>query len=228
MSLTARKTPAKMSLEDAAYARLKTEIISNQFAPGSQMLETELAAHLSMSRTPVRIACVRLEKEGLVEVLPRRGIRVLPVSPDDMREIYGLLTALEPEAAALIAADKPDAAALADVKAAGDDMAQALEAEDLAAWAAADDRFHRSLMALCGNRRLREFVTTLYDQAHRARMTTLFMRERPSKSTSEHGEILRHIEQGDAARAADAFRRHRRRATGELLELLEGSPLNHL
>ena len=71
----------KISLEDAAYERLKREIIGNHFAPASQMLETELAVHLSMSGTPVRIGCVRLEKEGLVEILPRKGVRVLPVSP---------------------------------------------------------------------------------------------------------------------------------------------------
>ena len=219
---------AKTSLEDAAYERLKREIIGNHFAPGSQMLETELAAHLSMSRTPVRIACVRLEKEGLLEILPRRGVRVLPVSPADMREIYALLTALEAEAAALIAADKPDKAALGDVRAAGEDMARALESDDLEAWAAADDRFHRALMALCGNRRLRDFVNTLYDQAHRARLATLFLRQRPHKSTREHRDILRHIEMGIAAGAGEAFRRHRERTTEELLDLLDRSRLKHL
>ena len=92
------------SLVDEAYHGIRRRILDNQWAPGFQAMEQEVALQLGMSRTPVREALIRLGKEGLVEVIPRRGMRVLPVSPNDMREIYEILTALECMAAELLAA----------------------------------------------------------------------------------------------------------------------------
>ena len=78
-----------------------------------------------MSRTPVREALIRLQKEGLVDVIPRHGMRVLPVSPTDMKEIYEILTALEAMAAELLAKRKPSDAELAPLERASRDMARA-------------------------------------------------------------------------------------------------------
>ena len=150
------------------YARLKTDILANQLWPGFQATEPEIATRLGMSRTPVREALIRLQSEGLVALVPRRGARVLPVSADDMAEIYGILTALEPNAAAELAARHPDAAALAPLSAATDLMEAARGENDLDTSAAADDAFHRTLLNLQGNGRLIAMAGTLYDQAHRA------------------------------------------------------------
>jgi hypothetical protein len=84
-----------MSLVDAAYEQIRQRILDNVWPPGHRALEQEVALELGMSRTPVREALMRLQNEGLVEVIPRHGMRVLPVSPTDMREIYQILTALE-------------------------------------------------------------------------------------------------------------------------------------
>ena len=69
------------SLVDVAYATMRRRILDNAWPPGLRALEQELAQELGMSRTPVREALIRLRKEGLVEVVPRHGMRVLPVSP---------------------------------------------------------------------------------------------------------------------------------------------------
>jgi DNA-binding GntR family transcriptional regulator len=206
---------------EQAYARIKQEIRSNCMPPGFQAPEPEIAAELGMSRTPVREALIRLQAEGLVELVPRRGVRVLALSADDMREIYEILTALEPEAAANLAARRPTQEVLAPLEAAVSEMEAALKNPDLDRWAAADDRFHRELLALQNNRRLEEFLGALYDQAHRARMVTLRLRELPVKSTAEHREILTHLRNGDGAGARRLFRAHRKRATRELLTILE-------
>ena len=66
---------------DAAYQAIRARILDNVWPPGYRALEQELAHALGMSRTPVREALIRLAKEGLVEVVPRHGMRVLPVSP---------------------------------------------------------------------------------------------------------------------------------------------------
>ena len=211
-----------------AYARLKADVLSSVLPPGFQAPEPEIAARMGMSRTPVREALIRLEAEGLVELIPRRGARVLPVRVDDMREIYDLLTILEPHAAAALASRKPDDATLAPLLAATDAMEAALAENDLQAWATADDRFHRRLLSLHDNARLRDIVTTLFDQAHRARMVTLRLRKPPVQSTKDHRDILNSLRAGDAETVRHVFTDHRARAANELLRVLETLGLPHL
>ena len=126
-----------VSNADRALSALRQMIFSGALMPGSDHLETELAERLGMSRTPVREAALMLQAQGLVEVRPRRGIRVLPVSAQDMADIYDILTELESLAAARAAEaaySKPDLATLAETIR---DMDSALAADDLRAWAEA-------------------------------------------------------------------------------------------
>lgn len=218
----------KSSRVSDAYMRLKDEIRTNRMPPGFQAPEPEIALRLGMSRTPVREALIRLEAEGLVELIPRRGARVKPINADDMREIYEILTSLEPDAAAAMALRNPTAAELAPLEQATTDMEMALVEKNLDAWAEADDRFHLTLLEMQGNRRIKGFVESLYDQVHRARVVTLRMRNLPTKSTAEHRDILEHLRRGDAVATREAFRHHRQRAAKELLEILEKYKLGQL
>lgn len=220
--------PARTSLTEQAYARLKHEIMENHFAPGFQATETELAERLGMSRTPLREALLRLQDQGLVEVLPRRGMRVLPMSPADMRDIYQVLACVEAEAVGLIAAMRPDAQALRPLDEATTDMERALERDDLDAWAEADTRYHRVLVGLCPNPRLARIAYTFQDQAHRVRMFTLRLRKKPVQSTQEHRDHLAALLAGDAETAREAYRRHRERATAELMDILHRYRLHSL
>ncbi|MCG8512005.1 MAG: GntR family transcriptional regulator [Rhodospirillales bacterium] len=217
----------KPSLTEEAYARIKTQILNNRLPPGFQALEPELAQRLGMSRTPVREALIRLREDGLVEIIRRRGMRVLPVSPDDMREIYEALCCIESEAAALLAARQPppDTAPLDRAMA---EMEQALEKDDLDAWAVADNDYHRAVVGLCGNSRLAAIAVTLQNQAHRARMFTLRLREKPVRSTSDHRDQVEAIAAGDSDGVRRMFRAHRQRAAEELLDILERFRLHSL
>lgn len=217
-------TEAKTSRVGDAYTQLKDEILSNRMPPGFQAPEPEIALRLGMSRTPVREALIRLEAEGLVELAPRRGARVLPIRAEDMQEIYEILTALESDAAAALARRMLDADALAPLSAATKDMEEALEREDRDAWAEADDRFHRTLLELHGNRRLRSFVQSISDQAHRARIATLRLRDMPKRSTEDHRDILEALLAGNEDGARKACRAHRRRAAVELVGILQKLP----
>jgi len=219
-----RSTPeptARTSLVEQAYQAIRGRILDNVYSPGHQALESELAAQLGISRTPVREALIRLQKEGLVEVVPRHGMRVLPVSPVDMAEIYTVLTALECAAVELVAARGPSAAELKPLTEAIRDMGRALKADDLDAWAAADERFHRTLAELAGNRMLLETIGNFWDRAHRARMVTLRMRPKPVNSTREHTLLVERLRAGDTRGAVEVNRGHRARASRELLELFE-------
>jgi DNA-binding GntR family transcriptional regulator len=216
------------SLVERAYAAIRRRILDNVYPPGMQALEQTLATELGISRTPVREALIRLQQEGLVEVIPRHGMRVLPVSPADMKDIYEMLTALEAMAAELVVRRKPGDEELRPLVDATRDMGRALEAEDLDAWALADERFHRHLIDLTGNRLLIEAVQNCWDRAHRARMVTLRMRPKPAHSTLEHMEVVDMIRKGDARGAFEAHRAHRERGSRELLAILERYRLQQL
>jgi len=204
-----------------AYAELKRRILDREYPAGHQATEPDVAADLGMSRTPVREALIRLAQEGLVEVVPRRGMRVVPLSPADMQEIYEVLTALESEAAGLAARPRPDPRRFDAMATAVDDMAAALADRDLLAWAAADERFHRALLELSGNRRLIALAVTMWDQVHRARLATVRLRPLPYRSNTEHRALLAALRRGDAERARDVHRRHRRRTARMLISLLK-------
>jgi DNA-binding GntR family transcriptional regulator len=228
MSTAVHEPAHSSSRVEVAYQWLRAQILDNTLPPGFRALEQELADRLGISRTPVREALIRLQKEGLVEVVPRHGMQVLPVSPADMKEIYVVLTALESAAAEIVARKSPGEEELAPLVQASRDMSKALKADDLDGWAEADERFHRGLIELSGNRLLIDAVLNLWDRAHRARMSTLHMRAKPLTSTKEHTLLLERLRAGDAKGAFEANRLHRERASRELLEILERHQLNQL
>ncbi|MEP7283453.1 MAG: GntR family transcriptional regulator [Rubrivivax sp.] len=216
------------SMVDAAYEQIRRRILDNTWPPGHRALEQEVALALGMSRTPVREAMVRLRNDGLVELIPRHGMRVLPVSSTDMREIYEILTALEGMALEILARRKPSEAELKPLVESTRAMDKALKTDDLDAWAAADERFHGALIELAGNRQLQATVLNYWDRAHRARMFTLKLRPKPVNSTKEHMQLVERLRAGDVAGAAQVNRSHRERASRELLAIFERFRLHQM
>jgi len=233
MAITAEAIdePAKKpSLVDDAYGKLKDAIRENEFPPGYQGSEQEIASRLGMSRTPVHEAVIRLQEEGLVRVLPRRGVVVCAISADDMREIYGVIIALEAAAAEALA-ERPSQERLStarELEAANKIMETALKNDDLTAWAKADESFHRLLIEHSGNQRLLRMYHTIMDQSHRARMITLRIRPRPEGSVKEHRSIVDAIKRGSPSQARELAKEHRVRARNQLVPLLEQVGLRHL
>jgi DNA-binding GntR family transcriptional regulator len=213
---------------DKAYRELRARILDNSMPSGQQYTEKELATMLHISRTPTREAMLRLASEGLVEVRPRHGMRVKPVSMVDMREIYQVLTALESTAAALAAARVDHGDSIKQLRTAIRDMDVALERDELRAWAEADERFHTLLVAAAGNSRLSELVQTYFGQAHRVRMLTLRLRPKPSMSNRDHEAVVDAVEAHDAARARRIHYTHREQSGHMLVELLASHGLTQL
>jgi DNA-binding GntR family transcriptional regulator len=202
----------------------------NEFPPSYQGSEQEIANRLGMSRTPVHEALIRLQEEGLVRVLARRGVIVSAISADDMREIYGVIIALETAAAELLA-ERPSQERLLiahELEAVNKAMETALKKDDLTAWARADESFHRMLIEHSGNQRLLRMYHTIMDQSHRARMITLRIRPRPEGSVKEHRAIVDAIKRGNPSEARELAKQHRVRARNHLLPLLEQVGLRHL
>ncbi|QCI65437.1 GntR family transcriptional regulator [Phreatobacter stygius] len=227
MAVVAERRP---SLVDDAYAAMKEAIRESTFVPGYQASEQEIALRLGMSRTPVHEASIRLQEEGLVRIVPKRGIVICALAPDDLREIYDVVIAIEASAAELVAKlPEAERSGVADeLAAATARMAEAHAAGRLPDWGKADEAFHRLLVERCGNRRISRIIQTVNDQSHRARMLTLKLRKQLPASIADHQAIIEAIRRGDAAGAHAAARQHRSRARDELLPLLEDFGLKHL
>ena len=217
------------SLVDDAYAAMKEAIRESTFAPGYQASEQEIALRLGMSRTPVHEASIRLQEEGLVRIVPKRGIVICALVPDDIREIYEVVIALEASAAELLAQRPAEerAAVAAALSGATDRMEAAHAAGLLKDWGKADEAFHRILVERCGNRRIQRIIQTVNDQSHRARMLTLKLRRQLPASVAEHRAVVAAIVAGEAAAAHAAARAHRSHARDELVPLLQEFGLKH-
>lgn len=204
-----------------AYQAMRDMIFSGELAPGSDHLESEMATRLGVSRTPVREAALMLESQGLLELRPRKGVRILPVSPDDMAEIYDVLTELECLAARNAAEKRLTDKSLQTLTNAIESMELAVSAGDLEQWAQSDDAFHRELVRLGGNSRVTAIFEMMNDQVRRARAVTLFMRDMPVQSNEDHRQVYEAIKAGDAKRAGEVHRSHRQNAKQMMLDLLQ-------
>lgn len=217
---TGAQEPKPQSQTQRAVSELKRMIVSSELPAGSSHLETELAEMLGMSRTPVREATLMLEAQGLVEVRPRRGVRILSISPDDMEEIYQILTELECLAAERVAERCDNPKMLEPLREASRRMESALEADNREAWAKADEDFHGRLLDLSGSERLKSVIANFNDQVRRARALTLYIRPAPQKSNADHLALIDALEKRDAPLARRIHRDHRIAAKSLMISLL--------
>ncbi len=227
METTIRKEKS-VSLSQRAYEELRTKILNNDLRPGRFFLEKELATLLGVSRTPLKEALVKLENEGLIKVQPRHGMQVIPLSADDMAEIYQIITSLECEAVSTIARRGLSNREISQLEETGISMAEALEQDDLQSWARADEDFHRLLLDFCGNTRLKQTVLNYWDISHRARMFTLNLRDKPVNSTKDHQQVIEAIKAKNAEKAVSIHRQHRVNGGAVLVNIIKQYRLDHL
>lgn len=210
----------RVSLVDTAYAELKRRITENLYPPNHQILIGDLAKELGMSRTPIRDALIALEKDGLIALIARRGMRVLPLTIKDMEEIYDALTCLEVRAAELVAARRLSKAELQPLAAALASMEDALKVPDLDLWANADEQFHRIMIGLCGNDYISRLGNATWDRIRRARYLSLRLVPLPVRSNKEHRALLDAFYAGDPERARQTHYDQRIRSSEKIVEVL--------
>ena len=211
---------AKMAARERAYHELKYRILEGRLPPGTTLLETEVANLLSLSRTPIREALIRLEEEGLVEVKPRHGVTVRAQSLDDLAEIYEVFSALEVQAARLAAVRGLEPNESERLKSLMDQMEKATRSDDIERWSQFDDAFHSDIVSLCGNSRLQATLRQYWEQQYRARMAIIPLRIKPVQSDQEHRQIVRAILDRDSEEAGRLHQLHRDRTDRQALELL--------
>ncbi|MEM8701642.1 MAG: GntR family transcriptional regulator [Pseudomonadota bacterium] len=218
----------KSTRVDSAYDRLKDEILRGVLPAGYQAPEPDIANRLGMSRTPVREALIRLEAEGLIDLIPRRGARVVAISQKDFREIFEILAVLEGLAADAASCRDMPSDPLQDIHRVMEDGEAALRAKDIAAWARLDDTFHRLVASLSGNDRLTAEICGLLDQVFRANAVLLRLNNAPAARDATHRKIVDAITAGEAEQAAELAKAHRLSGLKTMKELLANSGLSQV
>lgn len=187
--------------------KLREAILSGRFQPGQRLLERELVARMGVSRTPIREALRKLEREGLVSTVPYKGPAVSKFTPQAAREVYEVRAALEGRAAALFAR-RTDPEAIARMRGHVRDAERALARRQAAGVLAANNAFHDELAAASGNILLRSLIANLQDRIVLLRVESLSYPGRRSRSIAEHKAIVRMIERGNAEGARRLVEQH--------------------
>jgi DNA-binding GntR family transcriptional regulator len=190
--------PGTVSATATAYAYAKERLLDGRFAAGVLLSENEIARDLEISRTPVREAFLLLEAEGLLELYPRRGALVTPISPTESDDVLEARLLTEGFCAGSVLAPDPALdALLAEAIAAQE---QALTEERVAGhvFTVADRDFHRAIVAAHGNDILLRQYDALRDRQQRIAATAVARsRERIEQFVTEHREIAAALQAGD-------------------------------
>jgi len=176
------------------------DILDGSLRPGSDLNSVDLAARFSTSRTPVREALVMLEKEGLVEIPPRRRPRVADHSRDEIREIYRVRAAM----LGLVASEASEHASaeeLAELRTIVTAMEHAASTGDRDGYYWGNVRFHERFAELSGNRTLLRLLDSLVLRSLRFRRLTLANPERVRRSIADHSRLVSALEDRDPALA---------------------------
>ena len=160
--------PRGRSAAQLAYDYVKARLLDGRFAGGTLLSENEIAQRLDVSRTPVRQAFVQLEAEGLLELYPRRGALVVPISPSEAEDVLEARMLIEQHAARRAASAGPALAAALR----GHIAEQERALEDGAGFAWADRRFHHALVESAGNQLLTRQYDSLRDRHQRIAAAT--------------------------------------------------------
>lgn len=194
------------TLADQAYAQLKQLIFDFALMPGDRVSETELAQRVAVSRTPLRAALQRLEREGFLKLLPRLGWQVAPLDFDVMDELYDLRTLIECEAARHMAEheQRPELRQLADVwlVPAAERLGDAAEVGGL------DERFHALLVQGSGNREMARVHREITERIRIIRRLDFTKPARIDATYDEHARILRAITRRRTDEAQRLLRAH--------------------
>lgn len=196
-----------LPLRDVVFNNLRQAILRGELKPGERLMEIQLANKLGVSRTPVREAIRKLELEGLVLMIPRKGAEVADISEKSLKDVLEVREALE-ELAARLACDKITKEGINRLKEAAQDFRSALKSNDITQMAEADVRFHDVICNATENQKLGQLLNNLREQMYRYRIEYLKDQQVYEKLLSEHEEIIRHIEKGEKDEAARVVSRH--------------------
>jgi DNA-binding GntR family transcriptional regulator len=206
--------------QQQAYDYVRGQIINLGFKPGEFITDTQIAEKLDISRTPVREAFQRLEKEGLLVNEARRGWQVYTLDLEDIYEIFELKIAIEGMLTRK-AAECKDESLRRDLADALEEMKNAALAKEPDVWLQADIHLHNILFLMANNERAERMVENLNDQWHRLRLGYVALQGRTATSIKEHEQFVGSVLEDDPEKAEQQMREHLARVRDDLIQLVE-------
>ena len=206
-------------LRETVCEALRDAIRNGILEPGERLMEVQLAEELGISRTPVREAIRKLEQEGYVIMMPRRGTYVSSVSVNDIKEIFEIRSALESLSTGL-AARRIEPDELEKLRALLTEIEGHIQRKDIDKIVETDIKFHGLLYQVSRNERLVTIISNLKEQLARFRTLSMSYPGRLQETLQEHRAMVEAIAAGDVEAARDAAERHMEQAEETLLKAM--------
>lgn len=204
-------------IRDDVYDRIRAEILACVLKPGSLVQENDIASRYAVSKSPVRDALLRLQEQGLVEVLPRKGYRIKPISVADAAEMYDMRVILERACIARAIDHATD-----DVLQTLDRFRKSGKTPDLPSWIAYNRAFHVAVVNAAGNARLGRAAREIIEEFDRLTYMSIvhFDTSGLSALVDEHVALIDSLQRRDKRAALAAARNHVEDARDRLLDSL--------
>jgi DNA-binding GntR family transcriptional regulator len=196
------------SASDRAYAWTRDRILDGTFPTGGMISEGEVCGSVGVSRTPVREAFLRLAAEGVLELFPKRGAFVVPVTPAEMRDVIEARLLVEQWAVGVVALLPARAQTVRLLDECIAEMKEVRLPDDPLRYSLADRRFHETIVEATENSHVAAFYRSLRDRQLRIGSALGLVRGRTERSHTEHQGITNAIAEGDAELAAALVRDH--------------------
>ena len=196
-----------LPLRDVVFNTLRQAILRGELKPGERLMEIQLANKLGVSRTPIREAIRKLELEGLVLVIPRKGAEVADIKEKSLRDVLEVRKALE-ELSVQLACEKITKEEIEELKEAAETFKKAQKTKDITQIAEADVHFHDIINTASGNQKLIQLLNNLREQMYRYRVEYLKNNEVYEQLLEEHEFLIQAVIKHDKAQAKDIICRH--------------------
>ena len=196
-----------LPLRDVVFNTLRQAILRGELQPGERLLEIHLADKLGVSRSPIREAIRKLELEGLVLMIPRKGAVVAEITEKSLRDVLEVRRALE-ELAMKLACEKILDEEIEELKVAAKEFEDALKTGDVTVYAEADVKFHDIIYRTTDNQRLIQLLYNLREQMYRYRVEYLKRDDSHDTLLAEHQYIIETLEKRNADEAIKAICAH--------------------
>ena len=188
-----------LPLRDVVFNTLRKAILRGELKPGERLMEIQLANKLGVSRTPIREAIRKLELEGLVLMIPRKGAEVAQITEKNMQDVLEVRKALE-ELSVQLACERITPEQVEEMKMAAEDFRKVLKSGDVTKIAEADVKFHDIIFAATNNQRLITLLNNLREQMYRFRVEYLKQKECYPQLLEEHDKLIALISGGRCRR----------------------------
>jgi DNA-binding GntR family transcriptional regulator len=205
MVLPQPKSIVVSSLREQVYDYLKEAMQFGRIEPGATLNLNALEEEIGISRTPLRDALLQMAAEGFVEILPRRGVRLIPLTLERIRDHYEILAALE-GTALRNSGERLTVEAVEQMDQLNRGMQHALASDNFEAFYQLNLEFHECWLALSSNEELKRTVRILKQRLYDFPRRSGFVKEWEENSTLEHAKILEFLREGDVDAAADYVR----------------------